>query len=114
EHAGVDLAGPAGSPVRAAADGVVEISTWDEAFGHLLVLRHAGGWSTRYGHNERILVASGDSVRAGQPIALLGNTGISSAPHLHFETVKGETAVDPAEYFLPYQDRFSEGRDGDD
>ena len=113
-HLGVDVAGPVGSPIRAAAEGVVEEAAWDEAYGHLLVLQHADGWKTRYGHNERILVEPGDSVEAGEKVALLGNTGISSAPHLHFEILKGETAIDPAEYFFPYQGGISEGRNGRD
>lgn len=102
KHSGVDIAGMAGAPVAAAADGRVAMAGWDETFGKLLVLRHRDGWETRYGHNDGIVVSVGDSVEAGQTIALVGSTGRSSAPHLHFEVLKDGRPVDPGEYFLPY------------
>lgn len=106
EHAGVDIAGREGSDVVAAADGSIVFAGQDETFGNLIIIRHSGGWETRYGHNKTLLVAEGDSVRAGQPIALLGSTGKSSAPHLHFEIHHQGTAVDPGAYFPAYRSKF--------
>ena len=103
EHAGVDVAGAEGSPVAAAADGIVSSVEWDETFGNLLIIRHADGWETRYGHNQGLIVSQGDSVRAGQTVALLGSTGKSSAPHLHFEAHHDENPIDPGSIFPPYR-----------
>jgi murein DD-endopeptidase MepM/ murein hydrolase activator NlpD len=113
EHAGVDIAGAEGVPIAAAADGRVTFAGWDSTFGHLLILRHRGGWDTKYGHAQKLLVALGDSVQAGSVIALLGSTGRSSAPHLHFEVVKDGVTVDPADYFAAYRSTISERREGD-
>lgn len=99
EHTGVDIAGPEGAPVAAAGSGLVTFSGWDNTYGNLLVIRHGDGWETRYGHNASLMVELGDSVRTGQTIALLGNTGKSSAPHLHFEIVRDGKTVDPGDYF---------------
>jgi len=106
EHSGVDIAGREGADIAAAGDGAVAFAGQDETFGNMLILRHAGGWETRYGHNKTLLVVEGDSVRAGQVIALLGSTGKSSAPHLHFEIHHNGTAVDPGIYFPTYRSRF--------
>jgi murein DD-endopeptidase MepM/ murein hydrolase activator NlpD len=106
EHAGVDIAGREGADVVAAADGRVEFSGQDETFGNMLIIRHADSWETMYGHNKTLLVQQGDSVRAGQKVALLGSTGKSSAPHLHFEVHHEGTTVDPGAYFPAYRSRF--------
>ncbi len=106
EHAGVDIAGREGADVVAAADGRVEFSGPDETFGNMLIVRHADSWETMYGHNKTLLVQQGDSVRAGQKIALLGSTGKSSAPHLHFEVHHDGTTVDPGTCFPAYRSRF--------
>jgi murein DD-endopeptidase MepM/ murein hydrolase activator NlpD len=106
EHSGVDVAGREGADVAAAGDGTVAFAGQDETFGNMLIIRHADGWETRYGHNEQLLVAQGDSVHAGQVIALLGSTGKSSAPHLHFEIHHDGTAVDPGIHFPVYRSRF--------
>ncbi len=99
EHSGVDIAGPEGAAVSAAGDGVVVFAGWDSTFGNLLVLRHGNGWETKYGHNASLFVTVGDSVRAGQTISLLGSTGKSSAPHLHFEIVHDGAPIDPGDCF---------------
>ncbi|MFB3907710.1 MAG: peptidoglycan DD-metalloendopeptidase family protein [Candidatus Eisenbacteria bacterium] len=101
-HLGVDVAGAPGSEVRAAADGIVEFASWDAVFGNLVILRHDDGWVSRYGHNEQLLVAESDSVRAGQAIARLGSTGQSSAPHLHFEIAKEGRPFGPGRFFRGY------------
>jgi murein DD-endopeptidase MepM/ murein hydrolase activator NlpD len=94
-HPGVDIAVPTGTEVRAAAAGsVVEVGD-DPEYGTFVRLAHVRGYQTIYGHASKILVAQGDRVAAGQPIALSGNTGRSTAPHLHFEITQGGKPLDP-------------------
>lgn len=95
-HPGVDIAGKEGTPILAAADGIVSFAGWDADLGNLLVLDHDGGWRTRYGHAQKIIVETGERVTAGQRVALLGSTGRSSAPHLHFELLNEGAPIDPA------------------
>jgi len=95
-HYGIDLAGQVGEPVYAAASGVVEsIGRDDDIYGKILVLDHLNGYKTRYGHNSYINVKAGTYVRKGEQIAEVGNTGISSAPHLHFEILYNNINIDP-------------------
>ncbi len=100
-HTGIDLSGPYGTPIVAAADGVVaaaDLST--VGYGNHVILAHAGGLLTLYGHLEAVLVKAGDAVKAGQVIGLLGSTGNSTGPHCHFEVRVNGTPVDPRP-FLP-------------
>jgi murein DD-endopeptidase MepM/ murein hydrolase activator NlpD len=94
-HPGIDIAVPAGTPVRASGGGVVEAAGTDPSYGLFVLLRHASGYETMYGHASRILVRDGDSVQAGQVIALSGNSGRSTAPHLHFEIRREGKSLDP-------------------
>ncbi len=94
-HTGIDIAVPEGTPVRAAASGTVTFSGWQEGFGLLVVIDHANGYETYYGHLSKLLVTAGQSVSAGEVIALSGNTGLSTGPHLHFEVRYLDTPVDP-------------------
>lgn len=95
-HYGIDLAGKVGEPVYAAASGVVEsINLDDEVYGKIVVLDHLNGYKTNYGHNSHINVQVGTFVRKGEQIAEVGNTGISSAPHLHFEILFHDKNIDP-------------------
>src|SRR5947199_249405 len=89
------FAGPAGTPVRAAGGGAVEAAGTDPAYGLFVLLRHSSGYETMYGHASRLLVREGDSVQAGQVIALSGNSGRSTAPHLHFEIRREGKSLDP-------------------
>ena len=93
-HAGIDIAAPIGTPVYAMSAGVVLYAGPARGFGTEVVLSHPGGITTVYGHVSRILVASGP-VRAGQPIALVGNEGESTGPHLHAEVRINDQPVDP-------------------
>src|SRR5881396_3128716 len=93
--AGIDIAVPAGTAVRAAGGGVVEAAGTDPAYGLFVLLRHSSGYETMYGHASRLLVREGDSVQAGQVIALSGNSGRSTAPHLHFEIRREGKSLDP-------------------
>jgi murein DD-endopeptidase MepM/ murein hydrolase activator NlpD len=94
-HAGLDLAVPVGSEVRAAGGGLVRRTGTDSAYGEYVLLAHPEGYETMYGHLSRVLVTNGEAVRTGQPIALSGNTGRSTAPHLHFEVRRYGRSVDP-------------------
>jgi murein DD-endopeptidase MepM/ murein hydrolase activator NlpD len=94
-HKGVDIAAPAGSPVRAAATGKVVYSAWSEGYGNLIAIDHGHGLVTRYAHNAANLVSVGQQVQAGQTVGLVGSTGRSTAPHLHFEVLRRGEAVDP-------------------
>jgi murein DD-endopeptidase MepM/ murein hydrolase activator NlpD len=97
-HNGLDYAATQGTLIRATAPGVVEDVCNDRYFGLLLTIRHGYGFSTKYGHCSQILVAKGDHVERGQTIALVGNTGRSSAPHLHYEILKDGKNADPTKY----------------
>lgn len=94
-HKGIDIAVPLGSAVRAAGGGVVETASTDSAFGLYVLVRHPDGYETLYGHASRLLVHEGDSVSAGQVIALSGSSGRSTAPHLHFEIRHDGASIDP-------------------
>lgn len=85
DHLGLDLSAPVGTPVKAAADGVVGQAGRASEFGNLLVINHADGSSTYYGHLDSIGVEPGQKVRRGQQVATVGDTGLSTGPHLHFE-----------------------------
>jgi len=97
-HPGIDIAAATGTAVLAAAAGTVSFAGWDPEYGYLVVLEHGLGFETRYGHNVRLSVGVGDRVERGQLIAAAGNTGRSSAPHLHFEIRKDGSPVDPGQY----------------
>lgn len=99
-HPGMDIAARRSTPVRASAEGVVVRSEWDDTYGYVVVIDHGFGIGTLYGHNARNLVAEGDRVARGQTIAFVGNTGKSTAPHLHFEVRKSGVAVNPRNYLL--------------
>ncbi|MEO0520971.1 MAG: peptidoglycan DD-metalloendopeptidase family protein [Cyanobacteria bacterium P01_A01_bin.116] len=98
-HRGVDVAGPVGTPIVAAASGVVEQAGWNSGgYGNLVEIRHPDGSLTRYAHNNSLNVSAGQSVRQGQQIAEMGSTGYSTGPHLHFEVHQGGGAVNPVAY----------------
>lgn len=94
-HPGIDLAVPVGSDVRATGGGLVRDAGQDSAYGLFVLIQHPGGYQSMYGHLSRLLVARNDAVRIGQVIALSGNTGHSTAPHLHFEIRRGGKSIDP-------------------
>lgn len=96
-HPGVDIAVPVHTPVLATASGTVAAADSDPVYGHYVVLDH-GGLETMYGHNAVLLVEPGERVTRGQPIAYSGNSGRSTAPHLHYEIRRGGRAIDPAPY----------------
>ena len=99
-HLGVDFAAQKGTPIRSTAPGVVEDVINDTYFGLLITIKHKFGIMTRYGHCMQTLVSKGDKIERGQTVALLGNTGASSAPHLHYEILKDGKNVDPMKYMF--------------
>lgn len=96
-HEGLDIAGPSGTPIVAAASGEVTFAAWgDDGLGNSIELQHSDGSVTVYGHNKRLLVRKGQQVRQGQVIAEMGTTGNSTGSHLHFEIYPdGFQAADP-------------------
>ena len=97
-HDGVDFAGKEGADVVATASGVVTWSGEHHGYGQLVEVDHGDGYVTRYGHNKENLVKAGDVVKKGQVVALMGSTGRSTGPHVHFEVFKNGRSVDPASY----------------
>ncbi|MFA5963986.1 MAG: peptidoglycan DD-metalloendopeptidase family protein [Sphingomonas sp.] len=110
-HAGVDIPGPMGTPVYATADGIVDRAERAGGYGNMIEINHGKGIQTRYGHLSKILVAPYARVHRGQLIALMGSTGRSTGPHLHYEVRIDGAAVNPvpflqnADYLLAAQDR---------
>ncbi len=99
-HRGVDIAAPAGSVVRAAADGIVAYSdNGVHGYGNVVMIVHPNGWMTLYAHNARTTVQPGYRVRRGERIAIVGTTGITHGPHVHFELWREGRAVDPSALF---------------
>jgi murein DD-endopeptidase MepM/ murein hydrolase activator NlpD len=99
-HRGIDVANNVGTPIIAVADGVVISSGWnDGGYGYLVEVAHIDGTITRYAHNSRLLVSKGMEISQGSPLALMGSTGRSTGPHLHFEIIPPNTgAVNPLAY----------------
>jgi murein DD-endopeptidase MepM/ murein hydrolase activator NlpD len=97
-HSGMDFTAPAGTAIAAVAAGVVTSSSLTNDYGNLIEVSHGTGFETRYAHNKINLVKTGDVVKKGQIIALVGSTGRSTAPHVHFEVYKNGRVVDPATY----------------
>jgi len=95
-HRGIDVAAPTGTPIVAARSGTVTFSGWSTSgYGNLVRVRHSDGSETWYAHASRLLVSVGQYVRQGERIALVGSTGLSTGPHLHFELHVGGVAIDP-------------------
>jgi murein DD-endopeptidase MepM/ murein hydrolase activator NlpD len=97
-HNGVDIAVPTGTKIKAAAAGEVVYSGWMNGFGYTVIIDHGREVETLYGHNSRVLVRKGSYVHKGQDVALSGNTGISTGPHLHFGVLKNEKPLNPRNY----------------
>lgn len=94
-HAGIDIPGRTGTPVRASASGIVRFAGTAGGYGRMVEIAHGDGLSTRYAHLSRILVVPGQPVHQGEIVALVGATGRATGPHLHFEIRAGGRAVDP-------------------
>jgi len=97
-HKGIDIAGKAGSKVFAVASGVVSFAGERNSYGNMVEINHGNGYVTRYGHNKKILVKSGDKVEKGQPLALMGSSGRSTGPHVHYEVLLNGRVVNPSKF----------------
>jgi len=99
-HAGIDIAAPVGTPILAAASGVIDYASWsDGGYGNMIDIRHANGTITRYAHMNELYVKEGQTVAQGQTIGAMGSTGFSTGPHLHFEIrPNGGSAIDPMSF----------------
>ena len=97
-HPGIDIAAAEGMIIKAPAPGTVFNVGEDQYYGNLIVIKHDNGFITRYGHCAKILVLKNEKVERGQTIALVGNTGHSSAPHLHYEVIRNGKNMNPMEY----------------
>ncbi|HDL02745.1 MAG TPA: M23 family metallopeptidase [candidate division Zixibacteria bacterium] len=99
-HAGIDIGNKTGTPIYATADGVVKFTGVSGGMGKLVKINHGYGYETRYGHLSKIKVKRGQKVRRGDLIGLMGSTGYSTGPHLHYEVLKNGKRVNPLEYIL--------------
>jgi len=100
-HEGIDVVAPMGAPIEAPAAGVVVSAGWETGYGYSVTLDHGYGIQTKFAHASKLLVRAGQHVERGQRIALVGNTGLATGPHLHYEVhVRGQP-VDPLKYVLP-------------
>lgn len=97
-HKGIDWATPTGTAVYASCGGTVTRAGWGSGYGYVIYIDHEDGRQTRYGHLSKVLVSVGQQVKQGEKIALSGNTGVSTGPHIHFEILINGTQVDPLKY----------------
>jgi murein DD-endopeptidase MepM/ murein hydrolase activator NlpD len=100
-HEGIDVTAPMGSPIEAPAAGVVLQAGWESGYGNTVTIDHGYGIVTKFAHASKILVRAGQRVARGQRIALVGNTGLATAPHLHYEVHVNGRPVDPLRYVMP-------------
>ena len=102
-HGGIDIVASEGTPIRSASAGIVVFSGWTYEMGNLIIIYHGDDYLTHYGHNQQNIISRLDIVKKGDVIGYVGNTGISSGPHLHFEIWKGDKSIDPLIYFPEYK-----------
>jgi murein DD-endopeptidase MepM/ murein hydrolase activator NlpD len=100
-HEGVDFSARRGSKIYATADGTVRKARYDRGYGYTVEIDHGNGIVTRYAHNDKLLVRPGQKVKRGDVVAYLGNSGRSTAPHLHYEVVVKGVPKNPLGYILP-------------
>jgi murein DD-endopeptidase MepM/ murein hydrolase activator NlpD len=100
-HEGIDVTAPMGSPIEAPAAGVVTDAGWESGYGNTVTIDHGYGVTTKFAHASKLLVRTGQRVQRGQRIALVGNTGLATGPHLHYEVHVNGRPVDPLKYVLP-------------
>jgi murein DD-endopeptidase MepM/ murein hydrolase activator NlpD len=99
-HEGIDVSAPMGTPIEAPAAGRVAEAGWQAGYGNVVVIDHGFGLKTKYAHASRLLVRAGERVQRGQRVALVGSTGLSTGPHLHYEVHANGRPVDPLRYVL--------------
>ncbi len=100
-HTGIDFAAPTGTPIYATANGlVVAVDENFVGYGKMVILDHGFGYATRYAHLQDFMVKNGQHVKRGEQIGFVGNTGLSTAPHLHYEILVNGEQIDPVHYFF--------------
>lgn len=99
-HHGMDFACDTGTPVYATGNGVVTYAKWQSGYGNFIIIDHGYGYVTRYAHLSKIEVKQGQKVVRGEEIGLVGSTGKSTGPHLHYEVIVGKTDVNPVNYYF--------------
>lgn len=100
-HSGIDFSAPVGTNIYCTGDGVVEqVALGNSGYGNYIVIDHGYGYKTRYAHLKKSLVKKGQKVSRGEKIALVGNTGKSTAPHLHYEVIKNDKPINPVDFFF--------------
>jgi murein DD-endopeptidase MepM/ murein hydrolase activator NlpD len=100
-HEGIDVSAPMGTPIEAPGAGRVQQAGWENGYGNTVTIDHGYGIVTKFAHASKLLVKSGQKVERGQRIALVGNTGLATGPHLHYEVRVNGRPVDPLKYVLP-------------
>jgi murein DD-endopeptidase MepM/ murein hydrolase activator NlpD len=100
-HEGIDVSAPMGSPIEAPAAGVVSDAGWETGYGNTITINHGFGIVTKFAHASKLLVKNGQRVSRGQRIALVGNSGLATGPHLHYEVHVNGRPVNPLKYVLP-------------
>lgn len=103
KHFGIDIVNQVSTPIFSIADGLVVFSDFSKDFGNFLIIDHQNGYLSHYYHNEDLFFNKGDKVLAGDIIAKMGNTGMSSGPHLHFEIWKDGTPINPNTFFEDFK-----------
>lgn len=98
-HDGIDIPSSNGSHILASAAGKVSFSGWMRGYGRIIVLKHKNNYNTIYAHNSKNFAKKGETVKKGQVIAKVGNSGRSTGPHLHFEIRKSNKVIDPMRFF---------------
>ena len=99
-HEGMDFSCDIGTPVYATADGIIKKARWEKGYGYLVTIDHGYGYETRYAHLKSFKVRAGQKVVRGEIIALSGNSGQSSGPHVHYEVLQKGRPVNPANYYF--------------
>ena len=112
-HEGVDMSSPSGTPIHAAATGMVVRAAYSPTFGRHVVIQHENGYTTLYAHMSKMLVTTGQSVEAGSVIGKVGRTGRATGPHLHFEVKRENASIDPEPLLVAAIERMQPSPGGD-
>jgi len=99
-HDGLDISAKKGTPIFAAADGIIKLARYNGGYGNCVYIDHVYGFETRYGHMNKILVRNGQKVKRGDKIGLVGRTGLAEGPHLHYEVRQNGKVLDPRHYYF--------------
>lgn len=109
-HKGYDIGASRGTPIKATANGRVQSASWNRGYGKMITINHGNGYLTRYAHAHKLLKKKGAVVKKGDVIALVGSTGRSTGPHVHYEVRKNGKPVDPQKYFTASSKKNSNNR----